>query len=150
MGISHRDLDDIVSIGEGGYATFPPRVLIVNYNGPDISLPTSIGGYGDIYSYTGGGQFLQYSVQVDNDNVYVAIEIDGTVMAELWLENLNDLASSGDPFLGDVNYNTGNNTVTYKPSHPINFSTSFKVVGRADSVNPNRDVTRYNVHIIED
>ena len=140
---------DITSIGSGTYPTMQCPEVDSFRNG-NISLPNFASGYGDIYSYSGSGEFYEFIINPDSESIWIALEIDGAVCFEVHLAVLEDIGTSSSsvpPAYAMFGYNDVSHALRFSPRYPITFNTSLKIVGKADSSTTSRDIEEYFIVI---
>lgn len=132
-----------------------PNTFKIEYDGSNISCPSS---YATLYTYSGSGLFHGAILDFNSDSVQVKLEIDGNIVFELTLEQIEDMQSFSSSGCNDNGGSSNNVRIVTKTSGnrlniwfdcPIKYTSSIILSGQRTG-NSNKTLDRKLVYIVKD
>jgi len=128
------------------------NTFTVEANFSNQSLNPQTGNFTEIYNYTGAGKFYGAVIKYNSDNIFQKIEIDGTDILDIDCDDLDRIFSGNAGKIAasarlPLSFDSNKNVLVFNPPAPIPYSTSIKLLSKANSNSSSRDVEGYLIYI---
>jgi len=116
-----------------------------------ITLPENTQPHHVIYNRTGTGLLESIVLQYNSDDISIEIEIDGTIIASLDAEHLEEIGEEEDDAFNNSLpiYWTKKRKFVFKPSRPIKYLTSIEIRTRSLDDSDERKLKRSLITVVE-
>lgn len=104
----------------------------------------------DIFSETGGGFVLGFSVTFNSRRVRVRLEVDGEEAFDVDVEEMDLGGSEEYEFANIIKYNTHGYKLSFGPPLGISYGTSFKIQAKANTTSTMRESTAQYISIVRE
>ena len=117
---------------------------------PDQALPRQNQTHYTAFTYTGSGQFANFILDLNSENIELVCEVDGEEIFDADIKELKDMYDEAASYRTWLSYDKKKKTVSFSPEYPIAYATSVIIKARANSNNNGRKLERIMVDLTKE